>query len=197
MAFFRGGGSVTDLAADPAWDDMLLRFSRSRLVELSSLVSPKQRDPSCTPVCIVHYGAPGTGKSRGVFSAFPEAYPKASGKWWDHYDGQDTIIMDDFDGSFLSFGDFKRYVDRYPTLVEIKGSTVPLLATRWVITTNVYPSHWWSLNCTGESGRDAIWRRISRVYFYEASSGPEECSPEAFRSRFLLTLELQDPKKKE
>lgn len=198
LSFFRSGGSVSVLAQDPAWDDMLLRFSRSRLLELSSLVHPLERDPSVPPVCVVHYGAPGTGKSRRVFSAFPKAYKKPSGKWWDHYDAQSDVILDDFDGSFLSFGDFKRLIDRYPTFVEVKGSTIPLLATQWQITTNVYPSHWWSKSCTGESGRDAIWRRITRVLYYEdASSEPEECDPQSFRARYLLTLELEDPKKKE
>lgn len=198
LAFFRTGGRLSSLGTDPAWDDMLLRFSRNRLEELSSLVYPRSRDPSIAPVCEVHYGPPGTGKSKRVFSDFPDAYSKPSGKWWDHYCGQTHIIMDDFDGSFLQFGDFKRLVDRYPTLVEVKGHYVPVLATHWYITTNVYPSHWWSLSTTTYDGRDAIWRRITRVLYYSSvDSTPEDCSPESFRSRFLLSLELQDPKAKQ
>jgi len=196
--FLRDGGTILDMAPDPAWDDMLLRFSSNRLRELSELLHPRKRDPSCAPLCEVHYGAPGTGKSRRVFSSFPDAYIKPSGKWWDHYSGQSIIILDDFDGSFLQFGDFKRIIDRYPAWVEVKGGVIPLLASHFCITTNVYPSHWWSLSTTHGDGRDAIWRRFTRVYSYSLEMPePEECSPEAFRARFMLTKELEDPKKKE
>lgn len=184
LSFFRTGGKLLSMANDPSWDDMLLRFSRSRLLDLSSLVSPQQRDPSGPFLCEVHYGPPGTGKSRRVFSGFPEAYIKPSGKWWDHYDGQTTVIMDDFDGSFLSFGDFKRIVDRYPTYVEIKGGVVPLLASHFVLTTNANPSNWWSKSVTGGDGRDAIWRRITRVFYYSSLDEPVELDGSTFRASY-------------
>lgn len=184
--------------SDPAWDDVLLRFTVSRLSELSHLVSPRHRDPSVTPVCEVHYGVPGSGKSRAVFQSFPKAYIKSSGKWWDHYDGESVVILDDFDGSFLSFGDFKRWVDRYPCFVEIKGCVTPLLATHWVITTNVFPSHWWSKKTIGQDGRDAIWRRLSALVEYPDPIGGELHLPVVFdpaQFRLLnLGMESQDPK---
>lgn len=195
LAYFRTGGTLLGMPSDPSWDDMLLRFSCNRLRELSNLVSARARDPSVPFFCEVHYGASGTGKSRRVFSSFPKAYRKPSGKWWDHYDGEHVVVLDDFDGSFLQFGDFKRLIDRYPAFVEVKGGTIPLLATHWCITTNVYPSHWWSLATTGRVGRDAIWRRIGRVLEYTSEDQePVECDPESFRARHLLTLELEDPK---
>lgn len=186
--------------SDPSWDDVLLRFTKSRLDELRNIVAPRKRDATVPLLCEVHYGPPGSGKSRAIFQSFPSAYPKLSGKWWDYYDGESQVIMDDFDGSFLSFGDFKRYVDRYPCLVEVKGAVIPLLATHWIITTNVYPSHWWSKKVTGQGGRDAIWRRISRVVEYVSPSEeggelipPNEYDPAQYR---LLNgfLESQDPK---
>lgn len=192
LALFRSG--TTFDASDPSWDDVLLRFTKSRLEELRSITRPTRRDPSMPFVCEVHYGPPGTGKSRAVFSKFPDAYIKLSGKWWDYYDGQTTVIMDDFDGSFLSFGDFKRYVDRYPTYIEIKGGVVPMLAHTWIITTNVYPSHWWSKRVTGQDGRAAIWRRITRLVEYtDCDVEPIEHDPAQFR---LLNgyLEMLDPK---
>lgn len=192
LAHFRTGARLDP--SDPSWDDVLLRFTRSRLAELCSLVVPRSRDPSIAPVCEVHYGPPGTGKSRAVFQSFPSAYIKLSGKWWDHYNGESTVILDDFDGSFLSFGDFKRYIDRYPCLMEIKGGVVPLLATHWIITTNVYPSHWWSKKVTGQDGRDAIWRRISSVVEYESLGVSEIIPPETFRAKHMFDLEPLDPK---
>jgi len=198
LALFRKGANIDP--SDPSWDDVLLRFTRNRLAELRDTVDPRMRDPSVAPICEVHYGPPGSGKSRAVFQAFPEAYPLFSGKWFDHYDRQSTIIMDDFNGSVMPFDNFKRYIDRYRAYVEVKGSSVPLLANHWVITTNVYPSHWWSKLVTGQDGREAIWRRISRLVVYESPSTPDselippkEYDPAQFR---LLNgfLESQDPK---
>lgn len=196
LALFRSGRRLD--ASDPAWDGVLLRFSKSRLEELRVLCVQQSRSPSITPVCEVHIGVPGSGKSCYAFQRFPDAYPKCSGKWWDYYDGQTTVILDDFDGSFVSFGDFKRWIDRYPCLVEIKGSVVPLLAHTWIITTNVYPSHWWSKKTTGQDGRDAIWRRISRVLEHiSVDVPPKEYTPEEYRSLHLFDLEPLDPKAKE
>lgn len=194
LEYFRGGGTVADMAKDPTWDDMLLRLSLHRLTELQLLVNPRSRDPSVAPVCEVHFGAPGTGKSRGVFQNFPNAYKKPSGKWWDHYHGETEVILDDFDGSFVQFGDFKRWVDRYPLYIEVKGGYVPILATSWIITTNEYPSHWWSLKSTGGNGRDAIWRRITRVYHYEEPGAPPTVYDDPALFRWKMNLDHLDPK---
>lgn len=196
LAHFRKGLTIDP--DDPSWDDVLLRFNRSRLAELQSMVLPCKRDSSITPICEVHYGPPGSGKSKAVFQQFPDAYIKLPGEWWDHYSGQSIVLMDEFDGSFLQFGDFKRVVDRYPCLIEIKGGVLPLLATKWIITTNVYPSHWWSKKVTGENGRGAIWRRISSLVEYQPPVDgllvpPIEHDPAQYR---LMNgfLESQDPK---
>lgn len=197
LAHFRTGGRID--GGDPQWDDVLLRFSVKRLEEMRNFVLPRQRNPTDPCICEVHYGPPGSGKSRTIFEAFPSAYTKPSGKWWDFYDGQTHVLLDDFDGSFLSFNDFKRLVDRYPTKVETKGGVIPLAATHWLITTNVFPSHWWSKKVTGENGRGALWRRITRMVVYE-SPGPDgelypgiEWDPAQFRLT-QLELEAQDPK---
>lgn len=192
LALFRSGREID--VTDPAWDDVLLRFTRPRLEELRFLVAPRGRNPSDPFICEVHYGPPGSGKSKAVFQSFPTAYIKPSGKWWDHYSGESVVILDDFDGSFFSFGDFKRWVDRYPCLTEVKGGTLALVATHWVITTNVWPSHWWSKKVTGQDGRDAIWRRFSTMVCYSADGGTETVDPGALRMRELFGLEREDPK---
>jgi len=164
LAHFRSGGTVD--ASDPAWDDVLLRFTQARLAELQYVVLNRERDPLGPFFCQVHYGPPGSGKSKTVFQSFPGAYVKPSGDWWPYYKGQSVVIMDDFDGSFVSFNNFKRFVDRYPCYIETKGGYTSIVATTFHITTNVYPSHWWSKKAVGEDGRTAIWRRISSLVEY-------------------------------
>lgn len=193
LAEFRRGRTIDP--TDPVWDDVLLRFSKPRLDELRNLVHPRKRDPAIPIVFQVHIGEPGTGKSRGVFSSFPEAYIKPPGKWWPDYNAETHVIMDDFDGSFLPFGLFKLVFDRYPLRVEVKLSYTQLLATHFYITTNVYPSHWWSNFTVGTDGRDAIWRRITDVFVYtDVNEEPVRWDPQAYRASKFFALEPQDPK---
>lgn len=80
------------------------------------------------------YGATGTGKSRLAveFSkkiAGDDYFIHAPGnlKWWDGYEGQQVVIVDDFRRSHLreigGFSYLLRILDRYDCEVEVKGST--------------------------------------------------------------------------
>jgi len=86
-------------------------------------------------VCIWLHGAPGLGKSRGVWSLFPEAYPKMSNKWWDGYRGQQDVILDDL-GTHVLFDLLKRWSDRYKVIGEVKGLACPLSFVNFIITSN-------------------------------------------------------------
>lgn len=45
--------------------------------------------------CYWYYGPPGTGKTRKATSENPGAYKKLANKWWDGYQGQKVVIIDD------------------------------------------------------------------------------------------------------
>lgn len=96
------------------------------------------------PELWVFWGPSGTGKSREANKLWPDAYWKIGGeKWWDGYTNQETVILDDFKGSFMRLTDYQRLVDRYPLWVEIKGGSTPMLAKRYVITSNEPPMGWY------------------------------------------------------
>lgn len=42
-----------------------------------------------------HYGDTGTGKSRHVRTKYPDAYIKGNNIWWDGYDGQEVVIIEE------------------------------------------------------------------------------------------------------
>lgn len=86
-------------------------------------------------------GPPGTGKSRFARSNFPGLYVKLHGKWWDDYNGEETVLLDDLS---LSAGDpkwrigdyLKQWTDHYPFRAEVKGGTIMARPKNIVITSN-------------------------------------------------------------
>lgn len=90
------------------------------------------------------WGPSGSGKSRFVSEQWPDAYWKLSGeKWWDGYDRHETVILDDFKDGELRLTDLQHLLDRYPLWVEVKGGAVPMLAKRYVITSNTHCEEWY------------------------------------------------------
>jgi len=85
-----------------------------------------------------HYGAPGTGKSFTTRRDHPGFYDKPLNKWWDGYQGQDTIIIDDLgskQGEWI--GDLlKRWSDRYSFPAEHKGTTMQIRPKKIIVTSN-------------------------------------------------------------
>ncbi|EZG49013.1 replication associated protein [Gregarina niphandrodes] len=103
-----------------------------------SFVRPK-------PQVIVLWGPPGTGKSHTARSIRDNFYVKPTGNWWDGYFGQDLVIFDDFYGT-EKYCDMLRWLSENPIKVPIKGSMTDLLATKFVITSNVEPQRCASLH---------------------------------------------------
>jgi len=90
--------------------------------------------------CRYFWGPTGTGKSHRAWEeAGPDAYPKsARSKFWDGYRGQENVVLDEFRGA-IDIGYLLTWLDRYPVSVEIKGSSMPLQATRFWICSNLRP----------------------------------------------------------
>lgn len=89
------------------------------------------------------YGPPGTGKSR---TALEEAtatnepiYYKPRGPWWDGYEQQPNVIIDDFYG-WIPYDDLLKILDRYPYRVPIKGGYQIFNSRRIWITSNIEPA---------------------------------------------------------
>lgn len=86
------------------------------------------------------YGPPGSGKSRIVRRRYKRVYSKQPNKWWDGYDGQDCILIEDIEPrhNVLSWH-LKIWADRYPFIAQIKGSSVHIRPDAIVITSNYLP----------------------------------------------------------
>ena len=85
------------------------------------------------------WGATGTGKSKYARETWPNHYLKDITKWWDHYDGQPNILVDDLDPDHKFMAkQLKNWSDHYPFTPEIKGGRLPPIRPASIIVTSQY-----------------------------------------------------------
>lgn len=84
------------------------------------------------------WGPPGTGKSWTAREENPSHYIKdPNTKWWDGYDGEATVIIDDFNQGTPEMGTYiKLWTDIYPFRAEVKGGSIFIRPKRIIITSN-------------------------------------------------------------
>lgn len=143
-----------DLESIPS--DIYIRYYRT----LRAIASDHARPLPLERTTVVYWGPTGTGKSRRAWAESGDnVYPKdPRSKFWCGYQGQANVILDEFRGA-IDISHLLRWLDRYPVHVEIKGSSVPLAATKIWITSNLHPSDWYP-----ELDRDttnALMRRLT------------------------------------
>jgi hypothetical protein len=109
----------------------------------------------------IFYGSSNTGKSFYAQNTDPTAYWKEANKWWDGYDGEETIIMDEFNGSWFPFDSWKRILDHYPYRGEFKGGTIVARWNKVFIISNVHPSGWYA---EGKWNKLETQRRVTAIY---------------------------------
>lgn len=109
-----------------------------------------------------YHGLPGTGKSRGARTEWPDLYNKPLNKWWCEYQAQETVLLDDFSKEHKVLGaHLKNWADHYPFVAETKGGGITIRPKRIVITSNYTPEEIFEDQVTCE----AIRRRFKFKYF--------------------------------
>jgi len=150
------GASFSDIAR--AHPTTWIRYGKG-VVALRAAVMDQPRDwPADVHVFV---GPTETGKSRtahaeGGDSIYVLCDP--TGKWWDGYCGQDTVIIDDFRGE-IGFTYLLKLLDRYPMQVQTKGGWTNLSARHWFITSNLPVEDWYG----GNIDIAPLRRRITEV----------------------------------
>lgn len=124
------------------------------------------------PVVIWRWGSTGVGKTRSAREAHTSFYIKDGTPWWDGYEQQEAIIIDDFDGKW-PYRDLLRLLDYGPYQGQFKGGYVKINSP-YVYITCEYPPELAFRNIEGDISQ--VIRRIDKVIHVEAPPPTESKS---------------------
>lgn len=137
----------------------MVRYGRG-IERYRALVEARKRRPRCEVHVLI--GAAGAGKSTQVEERWPEAYwltPCEDGKiWWDGYDGQDTVVLDDFDSRWFPYKYLLKLLNWTGKFrVNTKGGSKWLCAKTFVFTSTIHPHRWYI------EGDEQLYRRLHNI----------------------------------
>ena len=155
--------SVKDLAKAGRLDDLPPSVFVQHYRTLRTISADYAQPIAVQRRVVVYWGPTGTGKSRRAWQeAGMESYPKdPNTKFWDGYRGHKHVIIDEFRGR-IDISHVLRWFDRYPVLVEIKGSATVLAAETIWITSNLDPRSWYP--DLDQETQDALMRRLEIIH---------------------------------
>lgn len=158
-------GKVRDLAragemdaiADEFPQVWLSNYRTLKQIKVDNMVCPPDLPGPCGKWV---YGPPGVGKSYWVRQQWgQDLYIKAQNKWWDGYQGQKFVLLDDFDCSKIGHL-LKQWLDAYAITAETKGGTIQIRPDVFIITSNYTPEQIFDDPVLAE----AVSRRCQRIF---------------------------------
>lgn len=157
-----------------AFPKEFIQFGRG-IEHLQHVLHGRRTEP---PSVFWFWGPTGTGKTRTAYSTCttPDAdggikepyFKMVTNKWWDNYQGEPDVIIDDFRRDFCTFAELLRLLDRYPLTVEVKGGTVSFTSTRIFITTPKNVEDTWEGRNVGDLAQ--LRRRITEVRYFPSEA---------------------------
>lgn len=110
----------------------------------------------------VHWGEAGTGKTRHCVETHPDAYKLDFDEniWWDGYEGETTLIINDFYGN-IKYHKLLDLLDGYQLRLPIKGGHTYANWNKVLITSNKPPEEWYHHGMT-----EALQRRIHETRYW-------------------------------
>ena len=137
-AAIKRGATQAELGEMDCW----WRYHKAAKIYRDSLNPPN----SFSPVkCFVLVGSTGSGKTRWCYENYPQLFKMScfDPPWFDGYEGEDTILFDDFYGG-IKHSQMLQLLDGYPQRLPVKGGFVQKRWKTVLITSNKHPQTWYS-----------------------------------------------------
>jgi len=129
-------------------------YSSLRRIEKDFMPGVERLDAPCG---VWIYGLSGAGKSRTVLDTYPDLYPKPRNNWWDGYQREEVVLLDDVDKFDVALGGkLKHWADCYPFIGENKGGSLKIRPKRFFVTSQYKIEDIWQ----DEETREALNRRF-------------------------------------
>lgn len=148
--------------SDTLADDINASYQNVKLCELHA----KFESPRPVTADGVHvfwfYGATGLGKSQ-VADRLTDStgFRPISFKWWEGYDANRAVIIDDYRKDFCKFHELLKLIDIYPLRVETKGGSRQCYANTFFVTAPSGPQETWSNRTEEDVGQ--LLRRVHTI----------------------------------
>lgn len=131
------GGNLNDIANNHFGD--FIRYHNG-FRAYKSLIDKKTRQKRRNVEVELRYGDTGTGKTQGVLDKHGDdkvfIIDFNGAEWWDGYDGEDIILIDDYNND-IKINRLLRLLDKYKVRLPIKGGFTWANWTKIYITTNL------------------------------------------------------------
>lgn len=113
------------------------------------------------------HGPSGCGKSSYARFTYPYCYQKLANRWWDGYQGEEVVLLEDMDPSTSEalVRQLKIWADRYHCPGETKGGMIALNYTRFIVTSQYTPEE--AFANINERDKAALLRRFKVVDFQQ------------------------------
>lgn len=171
MDDIKAGKSIVDIAiSNPV---SFLRYTNNIRVTQSLIQSQSAQNEYRNVSVEVLIGPPGAGKSHyarakyGMANVYNLSFATSGNTlWWDNYNGQSVVLLDDFYGSGMNWTMLLTVLDKYPLQLQVKGASTWAKFTRVIITSNRDWYTWYPMQLKGPQWKNqigALYRRFSRI----------------------------------
>lgn len=191
--FIKKGGSLRQLALD--FTGTFVHNSRG-LTSLKFQVDSTRAKLDRDVEVFVFNGDTGSGKTHAAMQYcrgqedpndwFMLSHEGGSTMWFDGYEGESILVLDEFRGSWCKYSWLLRLLDKYPLRLPIKGGHTWALWTKVIITTTHPWQTWYDVadTATGELQRRLHWlvrfedhAEVSRARIGDAPPPPPAAGP--------------------
>lgn len=145
-------------------EDPIAYHQYGRTLEKIESLQKRKQFRKHTTTCQWVYGATGSGKSHAAYINFsPETHynHQDDGAWWDNYDQQETVIINEFRGE-IKYKRLLELIDKYPCNVSQRNKApCPFTSKHIIITSSKSPEEIYSY--LGDN-IEQLLRRIQVIY---------------------------------